>query len=194
MEAASTTTTVYGPSEEAELVTTRQERDRPAVPVRAIEAIGIFVLFAVAYGLLGAKVVGDQHVVVFDALDRLTRAFMVWHNDPPKLAAIGFSVAPIATVALLPLAAFTGLVTSGLALPITSAVFAGAALTAFNLMFAAADMGRLRALGARPRHRTQPDVRLLRRQRRRRHDLHGVPRVWSSSRSSPGEGEALRAT
>ena len=33
----------------------------------------------------------NQHVVVFDALDRLTRAFMVWHNDPPKLAAIGFT-------------------------------------------------------------------------------------------------------
>lgn len=145
MEAATTTTTVY-PAAGGEHEPTREatpSTDRPAVPATAIETFAIFALFAIVYALVGTKVVTGQHVVVFDALDRLSRAFMVWHNDPPKLAAIGFSMAPTPTVALLPFAAFTGLVTSGIALPLSSALFGGAALAFFNRMFAAADMGRL---------------------------------------------------
>ena len=83
-------------------------------------------------------------MIVFDALDRLSRAFMVWHNDPPKLAAIGFSLPPIGTLALVPFALFRDLVTSGLALPLSSAIFAAGALAFFNRMFAAAEMGFLR--------------------------------------------------
>ena len=70
-------------------------RGADAAPVARSRRSLIFLVFAVGFALLGYKVVVDQHVVVFDALDRLTRAFMVWHNDPPKLAAIGFALPPI---------------------------------------------------------------------------------------------------
>jgi hypothetical protein len=114
----------------------------PAVPATAVETIGIFGIFAVGYALLGYHVVVQQHVVVFDAVDRLTRAFMVWYNDPAKLAAIGFTIPPISTLVLMPFAAVRSLVTSGIALPLSAGIFGGAALTFINRMFAAADMSR----------------------------------------------------
>ncbi len=67
---------------------------------------------------------------------------MVWYNDPPKLAAIGFSLPPIGTFVMVPFAVFRGLVTSGLAIPLSSAVFGALALTSINRMFAMADMAR----------------------------------------------------
>ena len=100
------------------------------IEVSKWETIGIFVLFAIAFGFFGYKVVVEQHVIVFDALDRLSRALMVWHNDPPKLAAIGFTLPPLGTLALVPFALFRDLVSSGLALPISSAIFAAGAAQA----------------------------------------------------------------
>jgi hypothetical protein len=69
---------------------------------------------------------------------------MVWHNDPPKLAAIGFTLPPLGTLALVPFALFRDLVSSGIALPLSSALFAAGALAFFDRMFAAAEMGFLR--------------------------------------------------
>lgn len=118
-------------------------REEPvAHPVTKLETIGIFLLFSVFYVLLGFHVVADLHVVNFDALDRLTRAFLVWYNDPPKLAAIGFSLPPIASFMLVPFAAVKALVTSGLALPLSSGLFAAGALVFVNRMFAMAEMAR----------------------------------------------------
>jgi hypothetical protein len=114
------------------------------VEVSKWETIGIFVVFALAFGFFGYKVVVEQHVIVFDALDRLSRALMVWHNDPPKLAAIGFTLPPLGTLALVPFALFRDLVSSGLALPISSAIFAAGGLAFLDRMFAAAEMGFLR--------------------------------------------------
>lgn len=117
-------------------------REEPlAAPVTRVETLGIFFLFGILYVLLGSRIV-DLHVVNFDALDRLTRAFMVWHNDPPKLAAIGFSLPPIGTLVLIPFAAVKSLVTSGLALPISSAIFGAGALVFIDRMLAMADMVR----------------------------------------------------
>jgi hypothetical protein len=112
-----------------------------AAPTTRVETLGIFLLFGAVYVLLGMRLV-DLHVINFDALDRLTRAFMVWHNDPPKLASIGFSLPPIGTLALIPFAAVKDLVTSGLALPISSALFGAGALVFVNKMLAMADMLR----------------------------------------------------
>ena len=78
--------------------------------------LAIFIGFGALYMLLGFRLI-DLPVINFDALDRLTRAFMVWYNDPPKLASIGFSLPPLGTLVLVPFAAIKGLVTSGLALP-----------------------------------------------------------------------------
>ena len=124
----------------APVVTSREEAI--ASPVTRIETWAIFLVAGALYTLIGYKLVADLHVVNFDALDRLTRAFMVWYNDPPKLAAIGFSLPPIGTFVMVPFAAFRGLVTSGLAIPLSSAVFGALALTSINRMFAMADMAR----------------------------------------------------
>ncbi|MEA2371036.1 MAG: hypothetical protein QOH12_1430 [Solirubrobacteraceae bacterium] len=87
--------------------------------------LGMFAVAAIIYAVVGYHVTIDQHVVAFDALDRLTRAYQVWYDDPPKLAAIGFSFPPITTLVLLPLALIKPLASGLVALPLTSAVFAG---------------------------------------------------------------------
>ena len=118
-------------------------REQPvAAPMTKLESLGIFFGFSILYTVLGFHIVADLHVINFDALDRLTRAFMVWYNDPPKLASIGFSLPPIGTLVLVPFAAFRGLVTSGLALPLSSALFAAGTLVFISRMFAMADMVR----------------------------------------------------
>ena len=118
-------------------------REEPvAAPATRLESLGIFVGFSILYTVLGFHIASDLHVINFDALDRLTRAFMVWYNDPPKLASIGFSLPPIGTLVLVPFAAFRGLVTSGLALPLSSALFAAGTLVFISRMFAMADMLR----------------------------------------------------
>jgi Dolichyl-phosphate-mannose-protein mannosyltransferase len=99
---------------------------------RPVESLLLFVALATAYGLLGVAVVTSDHVVVFDALDRLTRAYMVWHNSPPKLAAIGFTFPPLSSLIFLPFALIKPLATSLLALPITSAIFAAGTLVVLN--------------------------------------------------------------
>lgn len=91
-----------------------------------LASFGIFLVVALIYGYLGYRTTIDSHVVVFDALDRLARSYMVWHNDPPKLAAVGFVFPPITTMALLPFALVKPVATSLVALPASSAVFAAA--------------------------------------------------------------------
>ena len=123
-------------------VSTAGMQEEPiAAPVTRIETIGILLLFGAVYTLLGFRLI-DLHVVNFDALDRLTRSFMVWYNDPPKLASIGFSLPPIGTLVLVPFAAVKGLVTSGLALPLSSAFFGAGALVFIDRMLAMGDMVR----------------------------------------------------
>lgn len=104
------------------------------------ESLLIWLAFAILYVVVGYGIVVSQHVVVFDALDRLTRAYMVWYNEPPKLAAIGFVFPPITTVALIPFAAIKPLATSGVALPLASGIFAAGALAILNRALALAEM------------------------------------------------------
>jgi hypothetical protein len=99
---------------------------------RVLESMLVFLLSAGAYALLGAQVVTGDHVVVFEALDRLTRAYMVWHNSPPKLAAVGFTYPPVTSLIFLPFTLIKPIATSLIALPVTSAIFAGAALAMVN--------------------------------------------------------------
>ena len=126
--------------------TVSSREEAVAFPVSRIETIAIFLVFGALYTFIGYRVLADLHVVSFDALDRLTRAFMVWHNDPPKLAAIGFSLPPIGTFVMVPFAVFRDLVTSGLAIPLSSAIFGALALTSINRTFAVADMSRVARL------------------------------------------------
>ena len=115
-------------------------RRRQGLNVPLVESLAVFLFFTVVFTLLGYQVVVEQHVVVFEAMDRLTRAYMVWFNDPPKLAAIGFAFPPVTTLAFLPFAAIKPIATSGVALPLTSAAFAGATLAILNRIFAVVEM------------------------------------------------------
>jgi hypothetical protein len=95
----------------------------PGAPPGRLETILVYVVSAAAFFAIGYQIVVVDHVVVFDALDRLTRAYLVWHNDPPKLAAIGFVFPPITTLVFIPFAVIKPLATSLIALPLMSCLF-----------------------------------------------------------------------
>lgn len=112
---------------------------RTPLPGAREGAIVFFIAFAV-YLAIGYWVTIEQHVVVFDALDRLTRALLVWHNDPPKLAAIGFLFPPLTTAMFLPVAVIKPLATSLIALPLASSVCAATAIVFLDRTLARCDM------------------------------------------------------
>lgn len=120
------------------------------------ESLIVFVFFTVGYFWFGYWLVVNMHVVGFETLDRLNRALMVWHNDPPKLSAIGFDYPPLATLLVAPLALSADLARSLALVPLASAVFAGLTMVAFNTMLRRAQVvaplraAVLLALGANP--------------------------------------------
>jgi hypothetical protein len=101
-----------------------------------LESLAIFLFFTVAYAALGYEVITVQHVVPFEALDRFARAFLVWHDAPSKLAVIGFDLAPIPTLLLLPITVIKPLATSLVGLALSSAVFAGGVMVLLNRLLA----------------------------------------------------------
>jgi len=103
---------------------------------RGVESFAVFFVAAAAYVLAGRQLVVHQHVVSSGTLDSLGRALMVWRDRPGKLAAIGFTPPPLPTVALLPAAAATSLVTTLKALPLTAAPLAAAALVLIDRLLA----------------------------------------------------------
>ncbi|MBB6627270.1 hypothetical protein H5V45_08040 [Nocardioides sp. KIGAM211] len=130
---------------------------RPAdIERRWWESLAVFAVFTGGYFWFGYWLVVDMHVVGFETLDRLNRALMVWHNDPPKLSAIGFDYPPLATLLVAPLALSRGLARSLALVPLASAVFAGLTMVAFNTMLRRAQVVFplrvvvLLALGANP--------------------------------------------
>ncbi|UUY06042.1 hypothetical protein LRS13_11160 [Svornostia abyssi] len=113
---------------------------------RRLEGLAVFTVFTLLFGALGYWVVCVLHVVPFEALDRLTRATMVWHNDPPKLAAIGFAFPPLITVVLLPFVLVGSMGSSLVALPVCSAIFGGITMVALHRVLARAEVGPARFL------------------------------------------------
>ncbi len=111
-----------------------------------IESLLVFLLSALAFGALGYWVVAELHVVAFDALDRMTRALMVWHNDPPKLATVGFAHAPLTTVALLPFTVVPSMASSLVALVACSAIFGGLFVAGVHRALRRGGIGRIRYL------------------------------------------------
>jgi hypothetical protein len=108
---------------------------------RRLESLAIFLIFALAFGTLGYWLIVSAHLVSFDSLSRLSRAYLAWHNVPSKLAAIGFTQPPLQTVALLPFALFTPLAKSLLALPLCSALFGGLTMTVVNRVLERCQLG-----------------------------------------------------
>ncbi len=106
---------------------TRSERNS-----RLAESMLLFVLFTAFYAVVGVLTIDSGNVVVFDAMDRLSRAYMIWWNDPPKLAAAGFVFPPLTTFVYLPAAALKPLATSLMALPATTAPLAAMTIVVLN--------------------------------------------------------------
>ena len=131
----------------------RRPRD---ITRRPWESAGVFVLFLLAYLLLGSWLVADAHVVGFDALDRLTRAQMIWHGDPAKLSAVGFDHPPLTTLLIAPIAIVPALGSALGVVPLISAVFAGLTMVVLNTLLRRAEVplplraAVLLALGANP--------------------------------------------
>ena len=130
---------------------------RPAdIERRRWESLAVFAFFLVAWSLFGHWLVVDKHVVGFETLDRLNRALMIWHNDPPKLSALGFDYPPLATLLVAPLTLFTDLARNLAIVPVASAVFAAFTMVVLNTMLRRASvLAPLRytvlvALGANP--------------------------------------------
>jgi hypothetical protein len=109
-------------------------------PPRRLESLALFLVFAIVYFVVGYVTVIQRGVVVFDALDRLTRAYMVWHNDPPKLAAVGFVFPPLTTMVFLPFTVIKPLASSLVALPLVSSLFGGSMIVAMNRLFSRCSM------------------------------------------------------
>src|SRR5690606_36661685 len=86
------------------------------------------------------------HVVVFDALNRLTNAYLVWWNDPPKLAAIGFLFPPLTTLVFLPVTIVKPVATSLVALPLLTAIAAATAMVWLDRTLARCEMPAMRRL------------------------------------------------
>lgn len=110
----------------------RKSRRRLRLGPDGRESFAVFAVFGGAYFALGVWTTVFKHLVVFDALSRLSHAYFVWHNSPPKLTAVGFVWPPIATLAFLPAAVVKPVATSLVALPLTSALFAGALMALLN--------------------------------------------------------------
>lgn len=106
------------------------------------EGLAVTALAFAAYAILGWRVVLEQNVVLFDAVARVAHAYFVWHNEPPKLAAVGFVWPPISTLVFLPFTIVKPLATSLIALPLTSALFAAGTVMLLNRVFALVEMPR----------------------------------------------------
>jgi hypothetical protein len=126
------------------------------IPRRWWESLLVFTFFTVAYAWFGYWLVVDMHVVGFETLDRLNRSLMVWHNDPPKLSALGFDYPPLATLLIAPLTIFAGAARSLVVVPLASALFAAFTMVVLNTMMRRAQVAAplrfavLLALGANP--------------------------------------------
>jgi hypothetical protein len=116
---------------------------RGALRPHPLESFLIFAIAMAAYFALGYVVIVNDHVVSFEALDRLTRAYMVWHDSPPKLAAVGFNYPPLTSLVFLGVALIKPLSTSLVALPLTSSAFAGMTMVVLNRTLQRCDLGRL---------------------------------------------------
>ncbi|MGI8460342.1 MAG: ArnT family glycosyltransferase [Solirubrobacterales bacterium] len=88
-----------------------------------IAMAAVFISFFALYFAIGYHVVVDLHLVNFDSLSRLSHAYFIWWNDPPKLAAIGFIWPPMQTLVYLPVSLIKPLAVSLAAIPMVSAFF-----------------------------------------------------------------------
>lgn len=102
----------------------------------------LYLVSFLVYTAVGVQVVVRKHVVVFDGMARLSHAFFVWWNAPPKLAAIGFVWPPVATLVYLPFALVRPLATSLVAMPVIAAAFGAGLILTLDRVFRLVGMRR----------------------------------------------------
>jgi hypothetical protein len=117
--------------------------ETPSFPGTRLEGWLIALLFAAVYGVVGYFTVVNGHIVQFGALERLADAYMAWWNNPPRLAAIGLSIAPVGTLAFLGPALIKPLATSLVAMPLVTALAGGGTMAMLNTLLARCQVGRL---------------------------------------------------
>ncbi|HEY5332737.1 MAG TPA: hypothetical protein VIJ21_04255 [Solirubrobacterales bacterium] len=118
-------------------------RDRGQLfPRTRREGLVIAAIFTIVYAAIGYLTVADGHIVQFGALERLADAYMAWWNDPPKLAAIGLSSAPVGTLSFLAPALIKPFATSLSAIPIATAVAGGGTMAMINATLARCGFSR----------------------------------------------------
>jgi hypothetical protein len=133
---------------------TRERAPVERVPAAAVSAskrerreqVALFLGVWIAYSAIGYHYVVQHHVLTVDAVSRYAHAFFIWHNDPPKLAAVGFIWAPISTLIFLPAAALRSLSTTLIGMPITTAAFGAGLVVILYRTFRALTMPKLQSL------------------------------------------------
>jgi hypothetical protein len=123
----------------------RRPDDVPApVETRRFETLLVFLFAWAVFAAIGYRAVVMQHIVPSDAMNLMSRAFYVWHNDPAKLAAVGFTGPPLQTVGLLPFAIVKPLASGLVALPIASGFWGALTLTMLHRTMARCGIPLLR--------------------------------------------------
>lgn len=102
----------------------------------------VFAVAFIAYLAIGLRLVVGEHLVIFDAMARLAHAYFVFHNDPPKLSAIGFVWAPLSTLVFFPSVLIKPIATSLVALPLTTAACGAGTVTLIGAAFRHFGMSR----------------------------------------------------
>jgi hypothetical protein len=123
--------------------------DNVAAPIRmrGVETLLVFLIAWLVFAAIGYRAVVMQHIVPADALNLMSRAFYVWHNDPAKLAAIGFTGPPLQTVGLLPFAIVKPLASSLVALPVASGFWGAFALMLLHRTMARCGVPMVQRIG-----------------------------------------------
>jgi hypothetical protein len=119
-----------------------KKRQRGAFTSTRREGLVITLVFAIVYAVIGYFTVVSGHIVQFGALERLADAYMSWWNDPPKLAAIGLSSAPVGTLSFLAPALVKPLATSLTAIPLVTALAGGGTMAMVNSLLARCGFAR----------------------------------------------------
>jgi hypothetical protein len=100
----------------------------------------VFALFAIVYGVIGYFMLTDGRIVDFISLEHLNEAYMVFWNDPPRLAAVGLDAATFGSVAYMPFSIVKPFATSLVAMPVLSAIAAGLLMASLNTLMRVCDI------------------------------------------------------
>lgn len=100
----------------------------------------IFAIFSIFYGVIGYFMLTDGRIVDFVSLQHLNEAYMVFWNDPPRLAAIGLDAATFGSIMYMPFTVIKPVATSLVALPVLSALAAGLLMASLNSLMRVCDI------------------------------------------------------